>query len=151
MFFIYRSLISKGMSLAANVIFIIHILVVLFFVITPFLPVETYGPLLVLHAISTVFIWFHWFLEDDTCALTVMEAKFRGMSWEEAKSGKSFFHNIVSPIYKIEDDDVREISWGISFILWIITMVKLTNRPDVMKELYANFKRVFKSEQVVTA
>lgn len=139
------------MSWVANVIFAIHIAVVLFFVITPFLPVETYGPLLVLHAISTVFIWFHWWLEDDTCALTVMEAQLRGMTFEEAKSGKSFFHNVVSPIYKIEDDDVREVSWGISFILWLITMGKLTNRPDVMKELFSNFKRVFKSEDLVQA
>lgn len=137
------------MSFAANIIFIIHILVVMFFVITPFLPIETYGPLLVLHAISTIFIWFHWYLGDDTCALTVMEAQLRGMTFEEAKSGKSFFHNIVSPIYKIEDDDLREISWGISFILWMITMVKLTNRPDVIKELFTNVKRVFKSEDLV--
>jgi len=138
------------MSLAANIIFIIHILVVAFFVVTPFLPIETYGPLLVLHAISTVFIWFHWWLNDDTCALTVMEAQMRGMTLEDAKSGKSFFHNIVSPIYKIEDDDLREISWGVSFILWLITMAKLTNRPEVIKELFTNVKRVFKSEDIVT-
>ena len=132
-------------ELSANIIFVIHILVVLFFVVTPFLDVEKYGPLLVLHALSTIFIWFHWVVNDDTCALTVIESQMRGLSWEEAKSGKSFFHNLVSPIYKIEDDQVREISWGISFVLWIITMVKITKRPDVFKELFTNMKKAFSS------
>ena len=139
------------MSFAANVIFVIHILVVLFFVVTPFLPVEQYGPLLVLHAISTVFIWFHWILEDDTCALTVMEAQMRGLSFEEAKSGKSFFHNVVSPIYKIEDEDMREISWGVSFVLWFISVAKITNRPDVLKDFFENFRRTFKSDNNIVS
>lgn len=128
---------------SANIIFVIHVLVVLFFVVTPFLDVDKYGPLLILHALSTIFIWFHWWLNDDTCALTVIEGQMRGLTWEECKSGKSFFHKIVSPIYKIEDEQVREISWGISFVLWIITMAKITRRPDVFKELFTNMKKAF--------
>lgn len=126
-------------SILANLICIIHIIVVLFVIAVPF---TNNDALLTLHFITLPFIWLHWMLNDDTCALTVLEATCRGMTIEEAKSGKSFFHNLVSPVYKIEDDDVRSIAWSVSIILWLVTAFKIAKRPSMLTDLFSNAKRM---------
>lgn len=113
----------------ANVCWLLHILFVLWVVAVPFTNNE---PMLVLHLIVMPFLWFHWLLSDDTCALTLMERHLRGVPAEE-----SFFHNLVSPIYKITDSNVRTASWVISVLLWLYTLSKVLKRPQMVRDVFA--------------
>jgi hypothetical protein len=133
------------MGFGANVIWLLHILLVLWVVITPFTQNE---PMLVLHLIMMPFLWFHWILWDDTCALTILEQKLRGIDPSEC-SEKSFFFNLVSPVYKIQDESVRKASWVISIILWLITLSKVMKRPGMIKEIFTNAKRAAMGEPLI--
>lgn len=115
-------------TLLANVCWLLHVLFVLWVVITPFTSNE---PMLVLHMFIMPFLWFHWAMNDDTCALTLAERYLRGVDSQE-----SFFHNLVSPVYKIQDDQVRSASWVISLVLWLITVFKVMQRPAMIKDVF---------------
>ncbi len=112
----------------ANVCWVLHIAFVLWVLIVPFTNNE---PMLVLHLIVLPFLWFHWWVNDDTCALTLAERSLRGVPSEE-----SFFHNLVSPVYKIRDSDMRTASWAISILLWLVTLAKVLQRPAMIREVF---------------
>lgn len=112
----------------ANVCWVLHILFVLWVLVVPFTNNE---PMLVLHLFVLPFLWFHWWVNDDTCALTLAERSLRGVPSED-----SFFHNLVSPVYKIQDSDVRSASWVISILLWLVTLAKVLQRPAMIREVF---------------
>ena len=130
------------MSVAANIIWILHMLLVVWVIVTPFTQNE---PMLVLHLIMMPFLWFHWCVNDDTCALTLLEQKLRGLSPEECKE-KSFFFNLVSPVYKIQDNEVRTVAWIASVTLWLVTLSKVLKRPAMIKDMFLNAKRAAQGE-----
>jgi hypothetical protein len=111
---------------AATLVCALHWLFVAFMVVAPF---TSSRPALVLHAIVTPFLWVHWALNDDTCALTLLEKRLRGVD-----DGDSFFHAVVSPVYKIRDGDVRALCWAASALLWAVTLTKV-GWADVLAEL----------------
>lgn len=115
-------------TVLANLCWLLHIMFVLWVVITPFTHNE---PMLVLHLMVMPFLWFHWVLADDTCALTLMERHLRGVPSDE-----SFFHNLVSPVYKIRDKDLRAASWIASVVLWLITLSKVLQRPQMIRDVF---------------
>lgn len=109
---------GSGLSmLASAVVRLIHVAFVAFMALTPF---GTCRPALVVHVLITPFLWMHWALNDDTCALTVLEKSVRGVS-----DDKSFFHSLVSPVYKVEDRDVRHLGWLASVVLWLVAVGKV--------------------------
>ena len=103
-----------------------HLLFVAFVTLAPF---TSNRALLVLHALIVPFLWLHWLLNDDTCALTVLENRLRGVS-----NDSSFFHALVSPVYKIRDSTVRALCWGATLALWGLTLRKV-GWDDVVLEL----------------
>lgn len=119
--------------LLANVCWVLHVMFLLWVVVTPFTNNE---PMLVLHLMVMPFLWFHWWLNDDTCALTLMEQHLRGVQQEE-----SFFHSLVSPVYKIRDGDMRTVSWIASVVLWLITLSKVMRRPAMVREVFLGKQR----------
>ncbi len=82
---------------------------------------------LVLHALVTPFLWVHWALNDDTCFLTLVEKRLRGLQ----DNSDSFMHRLVSPIYNIRDADVRAWSWAASVALWLVTLSRVRRRDFV--------------------
>lgn len=117
----------------ANVCWILHILFVLWVLAVPFTDNE---PMLVLHLMVMPFLWLHWAVNDDTCALTLAERHLRGVS-----SDDSFFHNLVSPVYKIKDDDLRVVCWWFSVGLWLVTLSKVLRRPAMIREVFTGRAR----------
>ena len=112
----------------ANVIWVLHMLFVLWVVVVPFTDNE---PMLVLHLMVIPSLWTHWILNQDTCMLTITERYFRGCDSKE-----SFFHNLVSPVYKIGDSAVQQAAWIASGILWSITLYKVMKRPQMIKDVF---------------
>lgn len=112
----------------ANLVWLLHVAFVLWMVLTPFSNNE---PMLVLHLFVGPFLWMHWLLSDDTCSLTLLESYLRGVPCD-----KSFFHSVVSPVYKIQDDDIRAASWVASVVLWLITLSKVMKRPAMISDMF---------------
>lgn len=104
--------------LAAGCVSILHVAFVLFMTWAPFSNNRT---ALVLHLVLTPCLWVHWILNDDTCALTLLEKRLRGIEDDSC----SFFHALVSPVYKVRDRDVRELSWLASVVLWLVTLSRV--------------------------
>lgn len=114
--------------LAANIVRILHILFVLWMILIPFSNNE---PMLVLHLIVSPFLWLHWLTSQDACSLTLLECYLRGVP-----SDQSFFHSVVSPVYKIQDETIRGIAWVASIGLWLVTLSKVLKRPQMITDVF---------------
>lgn len=111
-------------QVAVALIQALHVLLILFMVIAPF---TNSPPLLVLHFIASIFLWIHWASGIDACFLTLVERKLRGV-----EDDKSFFYNLVSPVYKLSIDDktMRQLVMVSSVGLWLVTANKLWHHPE---------------------
>jgi len=102
-----------AMTNAADIIKILHAAFVILNVVAPFSDSQD---LLRYHVVVMPFLYLHWITNDDTCALTLLETHLRGCPNRE-----SFFHNLVSPVYKFR---ATTIVWLFSLALWIVSMVR---------------------------
>jgi len=99
----------------ANLIKIIHLLFVLFIVLTPFFGTEM---LLTYHFIAVPFLVLHWITNNDTCALTLLESKVRGVD-----DNQTFMGNIIKPIYNAHLTS-KHYYWILG-LLFLITVIRL--------------------------
>ena len=116
-----------------NIIQIIHILVRIFIVATPFLGDEY---LLSLHAITIPFVMMHWASNQTVCALTELEKFVSGKKEEDTFFGQifvpiykneSFVGTILKPIYTVKDkDEEKRLVWIGLTLIWFITLYRLS-------------------------
>lgn len=76
--------------------------------------------LLEMYSLLVPFIFYHWSVNDDTCALTQMEMYVTGNTKEE-----TFFGRIMGPIYKMEDTDANKLLKTVMFALWMLVQYRL--------------------------
>ena len=110
-----------------KLIMVIHVLFLLFLFIVPF---TNSNYLLLIHVIIAPFIMIHWLLNDNTCALTMMEKYVRQQMYGSDASVKDedcFTCRIIDPIYKFTDNYSSNswIPYAILTILWLISLSKL--------------------------
>jgi len=79
------------------------------------------------YSLLVPFIFYHWSVNDDTCALTQMEMMVTGNEKEE-----TFFGRIMGPIYKMDDTDANNFLKTLLFSLWMIVQFRL-GRIDLSK------------------
>ena len=100
-----------------NIIFWIHFCFLLWILVTPFLndrrQLEFYGMII-------PFIFYHWSVNDYTCAMTQLEMMLTNQEKE-----KTFMHRVVSPIYVMEENDVNKITKTVFFTLWAFSQYRL--------------------------
>ena len=110
---------GRGLAagLAAAAVGALHLALVAFMLLAPF---SANRSVLVAHFVAAPFLWLHWALNEDTCALTALEKALRGVD-----DDGSFVHAVVSPVFKIRDADARVASWYASLALWLVTAVRL--------------------------
>jgi len=121
----------------ANLIFILHILFILFYVVVPFLNIKKHPELHILHLCTGPLLFIHWIANSSECALTRLEMFFRG----ETEQSNSFFFNLVNPIYKpAGDHEIRQLIWVLSIGLWLITLTKFIKNPCVMTDFIRDVK-----------
>lgn len=111
-------------------IIILHIIFILFIFIAPF---TNSNYLLLLHAIICPFIMIHWLLNDNTCALTLMEKFIRQQmngNKQPLKDEDCFTCRIIDPVYKFTENfaDQSIVAYVIVTILWFITLFKLFSK-----------------------
>jgi hypothetical protein len=105
---------------------VIHILVILFVVITPF---TNSLFLLSLHSFIVPFIMLHWLLNNDTCAITIAEKFVRTKmnGGQVVNDNDCLSYKVIGPVYNFMNDNVdySKWTWTMTFTLWLITIIKL--------------------------
>ena len=102
----------------ANIVSILHVAFITFMLLAPFSPFPT---AVWAHAVIVPFLLFHWAVNDDTCFLTLVERKLRGLEHNDL----SFFHSLVSPIYKLPNHVVGKGVWVITIALGLISWCRI--------------------------
>lgn len=106
------------MSIAVIVIRVIHISIILFVLSIPYI---TNNPdILLLHAMGSLTLIAHWYMESNVCSLTLLESRLRGIPMD-----KSFMHQIVSPIYDISDTTLSDICWVVTLGNMFVSTYKI--------------------------
>lgn len=123
-------------NFAANVIWLLHMLFIVWFIVTPF---TTNPNMLTLHLFTGPFLWLHWIVNNDACSLTLLEMKLRGTT----DCSESFFHQLVSPIYKIRDEEIKPYVWMATIILWLVTLSKVIKNPGMVTKMFRDAFRPF--------
>ncbi len=100
-----------------NIIFWIHLVFLICIIVIPFTNDRRN---LEFYSILIPFLFYHWSVNDDTCALTQMEMAVTGQGKEE-----TFMHRVVSPIYKMEDNDINNLTKTVFFVLWALVQYRL--------------------------
>lgn len=98
---------------------IIHILLVLFIILTPFIGTPYQ---LTVHLVIVPFILLHWITNQSVCALTEMEKLLSGKTCDE----DTFFGQVVGPVYKFKTyKEENMFVWTLLITLWFITYIRL--------------------------
>lgn len=108
-----------------TIIALLHILYVSFVVITPFYGTSYF---LLIHSIIIPFMMMHWIMNDNTCALTIMEKKLREtMSGGAVNKSDCFMSNLIEPIYdfRANNNEYASLIYFVTITLWLIGVYKL--------------------------
>jgi len=118
---------SNKDSLALVIITILHIIVILFVLITPF---TNYNYFLFMHAIIVPFIMLHWYLNNNTCSLTIAEKEIRKRMNGGSKNvddDECYTYKFIAPIYDFNKnhEEYSKFIYILTSGLWFITLYKL--------------------------
>jgi hypothetical protein len=111
-----------------KLVLICHALLVCFVVISPFI---NSNYVLLMHAVIVPFIMFHWIVNNDTCALTMMEKKLRQKITGKADVKEDCFTcKIIEPVYNFKNNYKAKsrLIYLFTTILTLISMTKLFGR-----------------------
>lgn len=103
----------------ANIIYIFHISVILFILFSPFCNIPS---ILILHIAFSLTILLHWIANSNVCALSIFEAKLRGIPYTQ-----SFSHKFIGPVYEISNTTWSYISYVITISILLYSLYKLSN------------------------
>jgi len=113
------------MNILANIISFLHLLFIIFVTCTPFI---TSNPVILLYYCFIIFfVAFHWYMNDDTCVLTIIESKLRGK-----KSTDTFMGQLLKPIYKVSETEIHLLTAG----LFLIALYKSRIWESHVRELF---------------
>lgn len=108
-----------------DLIVLLHLIFVLFIVITPFIGNNYF---LILHAIVVPFMMAHWYMNDNNCALTLMEKRIRtAINGSPPDPNDCFTYNLIAPVYdfKKNNSDFTIFIYLITIALWSVSLYKL--------------------------
>lgn len=102
----------------ANIIYILHALVVVFLVVAPFTSSDLAH---LLHAVAVPGLVVHWALNQDVCFLTYLESVLRGVPITE-----TFLDRLVGAFYRIPADlHLGQRATYVALLLWLVTLYRL--------------------------
>jgi hypothetical protein len=117
------SLLNDGIL---TLITVLHMIVIIFVLAAPF---SNSNYLLSLHAIIVPFILLHWWLNNNTCSLTVAEKFIRQQAYgESAKEDDCFSYKFIAPIYDFNKnhESYSTFTYVLALSLWGITIYNLS-------------------------
>lgn len=102
----------------ANIVRAFHFIVVVFITLVPF----TWNPgFLLLNSVFIPGILFHWIVNSDICALTIIEQKLRGLQTMQ----DGFIYQFIGPIFTMNRSSFSKVLYVLLIVLWAITIYKL--------------------------
>jgi hypothetical protein len=121
---------------------VLHLIVIIFVIGAPF---SNSNYLLMMHVIIVPFIMFHWYLNNNTCSLTVAEKFIRQKTYgSDVNEDDCFTFKFIAPIYDFNknNEDFSTFTWFLTTGLWGISVYNLTNkyRNGNIKELNELFQ-----------
>jgi len=116
-----------------NIIFALHAILLLFLIIIPFVNNERW---LQTYSLVIPFIFYHWSVNDDTCAMTQLETYVTGKNKDE-----TFFHRLVSPVYKMDNTAANNLLKSTLFLLWMFTQYRLERFKIIEDDLKKIFRK----------
>jgi hypothetical protein len=109
--------------LIANIIKTIHIIIIIFMIIIPFVNIPY---LLILHITFSICLMIHWVMNSNECALTQLEAYYR-----KVPKYDTLMNRFISPLYQISDNQYYYLIWISTVILLIISIYNLYYSPKI--------------------
>jgi Protein of Unknown function (DUF2784) len=97
-----------------KIITFLHIIFVLFVVLTPF---TNSNYLLFIHSIFIPFMIIHWICNDNTCVLTIVERKLRKEIYGTNNDDDCITCKLIEPVY-----DFRKNYQGFTILIYAITI-----------------------------
>jgi len=108
-----------------NIIFVIHLLMLVAAVIVPMFVKDVRW--LEMYSLFIPFVFFHWITNDDTCCLTQLEVYLTGQ-----EKSKTFMSRVLDPVYNVSDDASGKIIKLSAFALWMLVQVRLGRINTIM-------------------
>jgi hypothetical protein len=108
-----------------NIIFYIHVALFVMAILIPFMNNEKF---LEIYSIVIPLLFFHWGVNNDTCALTQLEMYATGK-----EKTQTFFGRLMEPIYKIDDTQSGKVTKTLLFSLWLLVQYRLERIPGLNK------------------
>ena len=110
-------------DIIVKIVSFIHIIYILFVVATPF-TTSTY--FLLLHAVTVPFMIAHWLCNDNTCVLTIIERKLRGME-KDKDDNDCFTCKLIEPVYDFNKNykTFSALIYVLVVSLWLVSAGKL--------------------------
>lgn len=107
-----------------KLITLLHVLFVLFVVVTPFTNSNYF---LLIHLIFIPFLLIHWICNDNTCILTIIERKLRKEIYGEVDEDDCITCRLIEPVYDFRKNyrTFSIIIYTITILLWLISAGKL--------------------------
>ena len=104
---------------------VLHLLVIIFIICTPF---TDSNYLLLMHTIIIPFIIMHWYLNNNTCSLTVAEQYLRQKTTgKPVNNDECFTYKFIAPIYDFNKnhEDFSFFTYIAIIGLWLVSLSKL--------------------------
>jgi hypothetical protein len=101
---------------------VLHVMVILFVVCSPF---SNSNYLLLMHIIIIPFIILHWYLNNNTCSLTLMEQIIKDKTaGQNTNKEDCFSYKFIAPIYDFNKNtnDFSIFTYIITIGLWFISV-----------------------------
>jgi hypothetical protein len=111
----------------ANLIFVFHLIVVLFVIFGPFLQIPA---LLILHITLSISLLVHWYGNSNVCSLSMLESQFRGLDHTQ-----TFTHQFIGPVYDISETEWSKICYIITIIAMLFSIYFLYNSNEFKQAL----------------
>lgn len=126
-----------NMNILANIIAFLHLLFIIFITTTPFV---TDNPFMLLYyCFILFFVMVHWYLNNDTCVLTLLEAKLRGK-----KDNDTFMGRLIKPIYNISSKEIHYL--GIILFLYAFLKIRIWEKERyhiIYRTIYVKYKLIY--------
>lgn len=105
----------------------LHLLFILFMVITPFTN-SVY--LLFMHFIISPVVVCHWLLNNNVCALTMMELTLREKLYGSSNKSDCITCKLIDPVYDFKNnyDSFSTLIYIITGSLWLISTYKICKK-----------------------
>lgn len=110
-----------------DIIFYIHAGLLIIGILIPFFGNRD---VLEMYSLLIPFLFYHWAINNDTCALTILEQYFTETPKEE-----TFMQRLIGPIYNLPNDQMGQLTKTIWFFLWLVVQYRLGHLDHLKKAL----------------